>query len=102
MVESEKMVLYLELLEGKVECGLTKCNQKAVDYVIQPVGKDNNVEIELVIPVCLGCSKYIGHYEWVLLYCVKCNESQWVYKPWAKLTYTESVVWMNECPRCHG
>lgn len=102
MVESEKVLLYLDLLQGEVECGLVNCKQRAVDYIIQPIGKDNKVEIELVIPVCLECTKYIGHYEWVLLYCVKCNASQWVYKPWAKRTYTESITWMNECPKCHG
>lgn len=101
MNESEKSILYFDLIQSKVECGLVKCEQKAVDYIVQPIGKNNKLEIELVIPVCLECIKYIGHHEWVLLYCIKCNSSQWVYKPWAKRVYTDSIIWMNECPKCY-
>lgn len=97
-------VLWAELKDGQIYCGLNKCDKVAIDYIVQPVGKDDKVEIELIIPVCSECVTHIGHFEWVLLYCIHCNSSQWIYKPLARRVYKEdeSIIWMNDCPKCYN
>ena len=103
MIDGELAALYAEIQTGIIQCGLNKCNATAVDYIFQPWGKDDIVEFNLMIPVCLECVDFLGQNDWVLLYCVVCNASQWVYKPIAKLKYgNQNIVWMDTCPKCNN
>jgi hypothetical protein len=58
----------------------------------------------LAIPICAECEAALFNDEWVLLYCVRCNASQWIYKPLAKRKYEKGqhVMFMTMCPKCYG
>jgi len=76
--------------------------RKAVDYLCQNF-KDKYGKIdELRIPICGECAEALCGIEWILLFCIYCGRSQWVYRPKAKLKYGKNVhvVWMDICPWC--
>lgn len=70
----------------------------AIDYLSQ-----NMVDGAIVIPVCQECVNALHGNDWVLLYCVNCNQSQWVCKRYAKRRYkdNEHVIFMTACPHCY-
>jgi len=99
----------MELLNEK--CGLNHGpislvpeNPKAVDYLCQMFGfsEERTITEEIRIPICEECMEALYDGDWVLLYCVICNSSQWIYKPESKLDFKPgvSVVWMDDCPKC--
>lgn len=99
----------MELLNE--ECGLSHGPKHlvpkkplAVDYLCQMFGfsEEKTITDELRIPICAECIEGLYSGDWVLLYCITCNNSQWVYKPESKLDFNPgvSVVWMDECPKC--
>ena len=76
--------------------------RQAVEYLCQRF-KDKYEQIDMLkIPICAECAQALCGEEWVLLYCIHCNRSQWVYRPMAKLHYGKDVhvVWMDICPWC--
>ncbi len=78
---------------------------RAVDYLVLPVGKKHaNGTItdkgELVIPVCQECLEGLTDEAWTLLYCIDCNESQWVARQLSKMQYRHNLIWLRGCPRC--
>ena len=108
MIEADKAGLFIELQSGETKCHLNKCDNTADNYIVQKIGdKDNSYEI--VVPICTECAQSIQSGEWVLLYCIRCNESQWVNKELSNRDYdkksspwmtNDGIVWMNECPKC--
>ena len=77
-------------------------NRQAVDYLCQRF-KDKYDKIDMLrIPICAECSEALCGEEWVLIYCIYCNRSQWIYRPKAKLQYGKDVhvVWLDICPWC--
>lgn len=76
----------------------------AVDYLCQPFGDmESGAVYDLIrIPICAECVASLYSNEWVLFYCVECNSSQWLYKPWAKREYPSEthVIWLPKCPMC--
>ncbi len=75
---------------------------EAINYLSQYFGynKDNSVTELLRIPICEECIRGLYNRDWVLLYCIACNSSQWVFKPMSRLNYNTNVVWMDACPEC--
>jgi len=76
--------------------------REAVDYLSQRF-KDKYDKIDtLRIPVCGECAEALCGVDWVLLFCIYCGRSQWVYRPKAKLKYGKDVhvIWMDICPWC--
>jgi len=106
----------LDLFVAKAELDLTdarcnlnhgidrKNNPKATDYLCQKLG--NRVlgiaDIEIRIPICDECMAALYSNDWLLFYCVKCNSSQWLYKPFAKNKYNDGIhiIWLDVCPKC--
>lgn len=85
--------------------GIDLTKIKAVDYIVQPIGKtkveDESKDIKhLVIPICEECVEGLVDNNWVLLYCLNCDKSQWVYKPFAKMKYNHNIIWVGNCPKC--
>jgi len=76
----------------------------AVDYLCQPFGDMESGAIYDVIriPICEECIKALHSDEWILFYCVECNSSQWLYKPWARKKYPPGtqILWLSKCPVC--
>jgi len=59
-----------------------------------------------VIPICQICVNRLEHDDWVLLYCVRCNQSIWIYKP-ESISPTnykkgEHIKWLDYCKFCYG
>jgi hypothetical protein len=88
-------------------------NHPAVDYLCQGFGdkiETNDGSIIEVpdsiirIPICAECVEALLGDEWILLYCVNCNSSQWICRKYAKYPYPPwlHVKWMDECPICFG
>lgn len=79
-------------------------NHKAVNYLVQNIGNPQTGEIfyQLRIPVCEECFNALDDNDWILMYCVNCNKSQWVYKPYAKYQYPSEnkIYWLDVCPFC--
>ena len=79
-------------------------NHKAVEYLCQRLGDKNTGTIyqEIRVPVCLECAEAIVNPKWILMYCVFCFKSQWVYRPFAKYNYPPGnlVYWLDCCPYC--
>lgn len=77
---------------------------KAVEYLCQHLGDKNTgtVHQEIRVPVCLECAEAIDNPNWILIYCVYCFKSQWVYRPFAKYHYPAGnlVYWLDCCPFC--
>lgn len=104
----ELMMTKLEL-EGQT-CGLKHSkydpseNHPAVDYLCQGLGnpKTNSTKQKLKIPVCAECAEALYNTDWILVYCVYCNRSQWIYRPRAKNDYPKGniIYWLDVCPHC--
>lgn len=79
-------------------------NHKAVDYLCQKVGDpESGVGFyELRIPICEECSEAMHDRDWILVYCVNCLKSQWIFRPRAKKQYPKGnlVYWLDVCPYC--
>ena len=77
-------------------------SQQAVDFLCQYLGfKDDNIATELLrIPICKDCAEGLLDPEWLLVYCVNCNSSQWIFKPKSSTKITGDMVWLDECPEC--
>jgi len=79
-------------------------NHKAVEYLCQRLGDKNTDTVyqEIRVPVCLECAEAIVNPKWILMYCVFCFKSQWVYRPFAKYNYPDGnlVYWLSVCPFC--
>lgn len=60
---------------------------------------------EIIIPVCKECIEKLKNDDWILLYCVECCNSKWVYKSDSnhKHLYQEGehIRWMKICPVCY-
>ncbi|PLX49600.1 MAG: hypothetical protein C0613_06825 [Desulfobulbaceae bacterium] len=78
---------------------------RAVDYLILPVGrKDTEGRVseaaDLVIPICSACLAALNDEAWTLLYCLDCNQSQWILRELAKMDYRHHLIWLKGCPKC--
>lgn len=111
-----KTGLMAELLDEV--CGLSHGpvtpKPPAVDWMVLPLGQKEtsiiaNQTEELVIPLCAECAEELSKLEskWVLLYCLDCNESQWVLRELSKLSWVNKVtmrlhkiLWLRGCPKC--
>jgi hypothetical protein len=91
-------------------CGLQhhdNIEQPAVDFLCHRIGytlpDDEHVpDTELRIPVCEECAQGLVSEEWLLFYCIRCNESQWLNKNLAKMNYEEgtNIIALKQCPKC--
>ncbi len=73
--------------------------RKAVNYFCQGFGG-----YQLTLPICQECEDKMVDLDWVLLYCVNCHKSCWVYKPDSNKQYHyeegEKTKWLPACPYC--
>jgi len=87
-------------------------NHPAVDFICQNIGReevtDDGISVDVIeatlrIPVCKECIEALYGDDWVLLYCVGCNSSQWVCKRLSKRIYPPGlhIKWMDVCPNCY-
>lgn len=89
-------------------------NHPAVDYLCQDFGQEASTDVghainetlvayTLRVPICQECMEALLGDEWILLYCVHCNNSQWVSRKYAKYHYPFwlHIKWMDACPVCH-
>lgn len=78
---------------------------QAVDYLCQHLGDIENEwpEILLTIPVCEECAGALYEEDWLLFYCLTCNNSQWLMKSKARKYYPpwESIIFFYRCPICY-
>ncbi|RLD70375.1 MAG: hypothetical protein DRI98_08070 [Bacteroidetes bacterium] len=98
-------------LEGQ-ECVLNHhddLERPAVDFLCHQMGFElpggkHKADSELRIPVCEECVQGLTSGEWILFYCVGCNESQWLQKKYAKMNYQEgtNIIALKTCPKCHN
>lgn len=81
----------------------------AVDFLCHQMGyllpdKTYEADTELRIPICEECVNALTNNDWILFYCVGCNESQWLKKDLAKMNYQEgtNMIALKKCPRCYN
>lgn len=104
----DKTILMLELDNSHCELNhgpnVDTSKIKAVDYLTIPVGdiKTGVVDNSFVIPICEECAEGLVDPEWVLIYCLECMSSQWVYKPLAKYRYKDNLIIVAGCIKCTG
>ena len=79
-------------------------NPAAVEYLCQGFGdqETDTVQQEVRIPICEECANALYNEDWILVYCTFCNNSQWIYRPQAKLEYPDGngIYWLDLCPFC--
>lgn len=107
----------LQDLDGKTLCdlnhgkGYSDSDIIAVDYVVLPMGmvKDNNVSEHLVMAVCPYCIESMYDREWVLLCCLACGQTRWIWRRYSKLQYINAktgqpydILLLDGCPDCSG
>ena len=110
----------VELLHAKAELIDEHCHlqhneeldpakdHEAVEYLVQYLGvtKDDVEEAQdmLMIPICQDCVDGLSDPKWFLMYCITCNNSQWIYRPlWhpaRKPLPKYQVQWVDECHHC--
>ena len=117
MIDAEKIGLARELFTEDGYCHLNHGPDdynkvKAVDYLTIPMGVAAvdgimRSENELVLPVCEQCSDGLTDPKWLLILCLNCISSQWIYKPESKLSYINKDlehpyqgIILNGCPKC--
>jgi len=98
-------------LEGEA-CGLNHhddVERPAVDFLCHQMGielpnGDYEADAELRIPICAECAQGLESGDWILFYCVGCNESQWLKKDSAKMNYQEgtNIIALKKCPKCYN
>jgi hypothetical protein len=107
----EKLRLLAELVDAHCELnhGPDTHNEDfpAVDYITIPLGKDDTIGNNLVVPVCIDCLDGLQSDEWTLLYCMRCGENHWIFQPLAKLHYMNMntmkhyhAIGLDGCPHC--
>ena len=105
----DDLVARLEL-EGTT-CGLKHSkmdpseNHPAVNYLCQGIGDpDTNIAEQILrIPICEECVEALYDEDWILVYCINCNKSQWICRHLAKKEYPEGkniIYWLDVCPYC--
>ncbi len=118
MIQSEQIGLARDLFTEDGYCHLNHGPDtqdykiQAVDYLVIPLGKKNDIGIvesssELTIPVCQECLDGINDPNWILIFCLNCIASQWIYKSKAKLNYRQrdldysyKGIILNGCSKC--
>lgn len=110
MHKYEKEIIKLEIAKG-TPCDLShkgmdsKEFHRAIDVIQQDIGYYNQRQYSVTIFVCQDCVNRLYSPNFILLYCLKCNHSQWIVKPYAKMNYGQKhICWMSCCPDCaeHG
>ena len=92
-------------LEG-MRCGLFHHKQDpaglAVDFLHQHFGFGGNATDTLRIPVCQDCVDALLGDEWILMFCIHCNQSRWISRKWSRNAYPPglSIKWIDGCPEC--
>lgn len=93
------------------QCGLNHgdpCEEipPAVDYLCQGFGNQYTGSIDSIIqvPICAECLASLFSEHQILLLCLNCISSQWVFRPEAKLDYPEdkSLFLLTQCPVCYN
>lgn len=77
---------------------------EAVNYIIQEFGMEGAPVTKVRIPVCQECIEGLLSGEWILLYCLQCNQSRWALRDRIKTQYinkNKPINWMKYCPHCH-
>jgi len=103
----------LNMMVAKLELEGENCHLKhgpngdrppAVDYLCQRLGdqKTGDVLQELRVPICKECAEALSNENWILAYCTYCQESQWIYRPKAKIKHPDGngIYWLDVCPHC--
>ena len=107
----KKMADMLSTMEMENEtCGLKHCkddpaeNHAAVDFLCQKIGNPESGAgyYELRIPICEECAEALYDRDWILVFCVNCLRSQWIFRPRAKKQYPSGnlIYWLDVCPYC--
>ena len=102
---------FILLADSEDECcalnhGPNTDNKKypVVDWLTFPMGNVKTGEIlnKLSIPICNECAESLANNTWLLVYCIKCCESQWILRSLAKHKYPEDkhIVLTDGCPKC--
>ena len=107
----------LQDLDGKTLCdlnhgkGYSDSDIIAVDYIVLPMGmvKDNKASDHLVFTACEYCIESMYDPEWVLLVCISCGQTRWVWRKYSRLQYINvetkqpyDIILMEGCPDCAG
>lgn len=75
---------------------------KAADYLCQTI-TDYLGGYQVRIPVCEECLIALYDPDWILCYCLYCNNSQWICRELSKKEYPADsmlVYWLTTCPHC--
>lgn len=75
---------------------------KAVNFIQQQFGLNGTPLEALRIPICKDCEDALNGNEWILFYCIRCNQSRWVSRKYSHHYYAPDIhiQWLDECPGC--
>lgn len=115
---SENSFLYnieniFDLIHSKIELVGQRCKlwhmpneelPEACDYIVQDFGQFDIPLDRIKIPICQECSESLSSREWILYYCLKCNQSRWNLMHEVKTEFVRKdmiIQWMKYCPNCY-
>lgn len=94
----------------RTQCGLNhgipyEENPVAVDYLCQGFGDQRvgNIDSIIQIPACAECIASLFSEFQILLLCLNCISSKWIFRPDSKLEFPEdkSLFLLTQCPNCY-
>jgi len=93
-----KHILYANLQDRKCDLWHEE-ERQSIDYIFQKCTFG-----DVVIAICEECIKRLQDDDWILLFCINCSSSIWIYKPEAKKPWLykkgEHIIWMPGCLYC--
>lgn len=106
---AEQLVSAIETFAREEKCALK--HEPGVEVPVasvvltQEFGIEGGASESVQIPLCEECARWWAteKSDWVLMYCVDCGESQWIFKPLSKREWNDSkVMWLGGCLKCSG
>ena len=105
----QSFISEVELEVLSLRCGLnhgngSEQNPLAVDYLCQSFGNNGTVDSIIQLPICSECVVSLHSEYQLLILCINCISSQWVFKPDSKLKYNEdtNIIYLTKCPKCYS
>lgn len=92
----ERFIALANFIDSYCDLHHTQYKPPTINQIIQVLDTGDKLSIN----ICEECLEALQGDEWVLLYCVNCLESRWVWKEASKMSYQHNILWLNGCPEC--
>ena len=111
MNDAEKLIAKFDLIDNHCYLNhgpdIDTSEIESVEQLVCPIGYNESdivtvVKRELIIPICEECANALCENEWLLIYCIECNNNHWINREYASNKYhpSDHIIWLKGCPEC--